>query len=515
MQNTMRKTFTISILAVFLIVSQALATHSSSVSISPTESMISTDIEFKLKVSNQAGDSITSVELQLPEPDGDPYYLIKDVASPAGWTYVLRNKIDSSYPYKITWSSTAGIAEGKSMEFGFTAQSPSTLGDFTWTWRTVDTKGDVKTDTIMTKTILAPFASFKIVAPETAKAGEYFNAVLSALDKDGNVKTDFTGTVSFTSSDKLAILSPDYTFVDSDKGSKEFTFKLKTAGSQTIEVKSDSKTASSEVLVSPADAVAVMISLEKGQIAPADVMQVSVSAVDVFGNEFDVTNESKFIIDEEAGGKFTDNFYEAGNEGTWNIIATYTFGDKTLTDGTVLTVSKAAVPEEKPVEEEPEEKPVEEEPKEELVGQMSISLPEEVIVRPGKNATVTLKVRNIGTLDLTDVIISFEGAPESWIRVQPLLADIKAGASYGYSVEVKAPESETGVKAIKFFASSNENTTASKEMTLNVVEKVSITGWIVAFVTKPLYLGIIIVILIILILIIRAMIPKKKKKSEE
>lgn len=509
MQNAMKRTFTISILAVLLIVFQVLATHTPSVSISPTESMVSTDTELKLKVSNQAGDSITTVELQLPEPDGDPYYLIKDVASPAGWAYELRFRIDSSYPYKITWSSAAGVLEGKSMEFGFTAQSPSTLGEFTWTWRTVDTKGDVKTDALMTKTILAPFASFKIESPETVKAGEYLKVVVSALDKDENVKTDFTGTVSFTSSDNLAILSPDYTFVDSDKGSKEFTFKLKTAGSQTIGVKSDDKTASSEVLVGPADAVDIKVSLEKKDMAPADVIQVSVSAVDVFGNEFDVTNESKLSIDTEAGGNFTDNFYEAGNEGIWTVIATYTFGDKTLTDGAVLTVAKAA-PEEKP-EEKPAEKPAEEE----LVGKMSISLPEEIVVRPGKNATLTLKVRNIGTLDLTDVTINAVGVTESWVKIRPMLADIKAGASHDYTVEIQIPEKETGMKTIKFSANSNEKVGASKEMSLSIIEKVSITGLIIAFITKPLYLGIGIVVLIILVLVVRTLIPKKKKKSEE
>jgi uncharacterized repeat protein (TIGR01451 family) len=46
----------------------------------------------------------------------------------------------------------------------------------------------------------------------------------------------YTGTVHFTSSDPLAVLPADYTFVSADAGSHQFSFTLKTLGDQTITV---------------------------------------------------------------------------------------------------------------------------------------------------------------------------------------------------------------------------------------------------------------------------------------
>ncbi|MGB3242473.1 MAG: hypothetical protein WBB66_06440, partial [Candidatus Omnitrophota bacterium] len=53
-----------------------------------------------------------------------------------------------------------------------------------------------------------------------------------------NVKTDYTGTVEFSSSDLQAILPSDYDFVSGDSGQHTFTdgVQLKTAGQQSVTV---------------------------------------------------------------------------------------------------------------------------------------------------------------------------------------------------------------------------------------------------------------------------------------
>ena len=57
---------------------------------------------------------------------------------------------------------------------------------------------------------------------------------INAVDPYGNLATNYTGTVHFTSSDTAAVLPADYTFVANDHGIHTFNYTLKTAGAQTI-----------------------------------------------------------------------------------------------------------------------------------------------------------------------------------------------------------------------------------------------------------------------------------------
>jgi len=57
---------------------------------------------------------------------------------------------------------------------------------------------------------------------------------VTALDAFHNTATGYSGTVHFTSSDLLASLPPDYTFLTTDSGVHSFSVTLKTIGSQTV-----------------------------------------------------------------------------------------------------------------------------------------------------------------------------------------------------------------------------------------------------------------------------------------
>jgi hypothetical protein len=70
--------------------------------------------------------------------------------------------------------------------------------------------------------------------PATVFAGTPGKLTVSALDQNGQVAADYTGTVHFTSSDSQAQLAADYTFTAADRGTHVFTITLATVGNQTI-----------------------------------------------------------------------------------------------------------------------------------------------------------------------------------------------------------------------------------------------------------------------------------------
>lgn len=78
---------------------------------------------------------------------------------------------------------------------------------------------------------------FKVTSStSTPFVGNAFTVTVQALDAYGNTDTHYAGTVHFTSSDPLAVLPANYTFVAADFGRHVFTkgVILKTVGTQTI-----------------------------------------------------------------------------------------------------------------------------------------------------------------------------------------------------------------------------------------------------------------------------------------
>jgi hypothetical protein len=73
-------------------------------------------------------------------------------------------------------------------------------------------------------------------APTTVASGAAFGVFIAALDGSSVRDTNYTGTVSFSSSDPLATLPPSYTFVAADGGVKAFSVLFRTLGDQTVTV---------------------------------------------------------------------------------------------------------------------------------------------------------------------------------------------------------------------------------------------------------------------------------------
>ncbi len=81
-----------------------------------------------------------------------------------------------------------------------------------------------------------PATHFQLTAPASVVAGTAFSITVTALDANNDVATGYRGTVHFSSSDRSAVLPPNYTFTATDNGIHLFPnlSTLFTAGPQTI-----------------------------------------------------------------------------------------------------------------------------------------------------------------------------------------------------------------------------------------------------------------------------------------
>jgi autotransporter-associated beta strand protein len=89
-------------------------------------------------------------------------------------------------------------------------------------------------NTVIVRRIADSASQLSLNGPATASANQSFPLTVSALDSSGNVDTEYTGTVHFTSPDPTAALPSDYTFTAADAGMHTFQVMLRTAGTQSI-----------------------------------------------------------------------------------------------------------------------------------------------------------------------------------------------------------------------------------------------------------------------------------------
>jgi len=97
-----------------------------------------------------------------------------------------------------------------------------------------DTINGAITGSVSTTVSLAQATHLQVAAPSTVTIGASFTVTVTALDAANAVATGYRGTVHFTSSDGLAVLPANYTFLASDNGSHTFTVTLNTLGNQTV-----------------------------------------------------------------------------------------------------------------------------------------------------------------------------------------------------------------------------------------------------------------------------------------
>lgn len=149
-----------------------------------------------------------------------------------------------------------------------------------------------------------------LVSPNTVTAGGTADVTVTAQDGLGNTVTSYRGTVHFLSSDPLATLPADYTFVAGDNGTQLFSggVKLFTASSQVVDVTdvADSRiTGFDLVTVTPDVAFQLEFFQQPTQVVERATMipAVTVAIEDQFGNVVpNATNTVVLTIANNPGG---------------------------------------------------------------------------------------------------------------------------------------------------------------------------------------------------------------------
>lgn len=132
-----------------------------------------------------------------------------------------------------------------------------------------------------------PATLFQVIAPSTVSAGSPFSVTVNARDANGNLATDFSGTVALTSTDPAAGSLGSLTVTN---GVGTITNAvLKTVGSRTITGTAGSITGTSgTVNVIAGQAVKLAVSPSVTTVAAGTSFSVQITAQDIFGNT--VTN---------------------------------------------------------------------------------------------------------------------------------------------------------------------------------------------------------------------------------
>jgi parallel beta-helix repeat protein len=120
--------------------------------------------------------------------------------------------------------------------------------------------------------------------PSSTAAGTSNSVTLNVRDQFGNLATNYTGTVHFTSTDGQAVLPADYTFTSSDFGSHAFALTLKTAGTQSVTVGDGTVSTTAASVVTPVAAKSLTVTDIPGTVVAGTPATVTVTAFDQYGN---------------------------------------------------------------------------------------------------------------------------------------------------------------------------------------------------------------------------------------
>jgi hypothetical protein len=122
--------------------------------------------------------------------------------------------------------------------------------------------------------------------PDTAGAAGSFT--VTAEDAQGNVLTNYTGTVHFTSSEATAQLPADYTFTTADAGTHTFSATLIRSGTQSLtatDTASGLTGTEGNIVVKGGAAVSLVFSSAfQGSYTAGGLVNVSIVAKDAYGN---------------------------------------------------------------------------------------------------------------------------------------------------------------------------------------------------------------------------------------
>ncbi len=177
----------------------------------------------------------------------------------------------------------------------------------------------------------------------------YTGPEVTVLDAFGNIKSDYTGTVYFLSSDPRALLSytiaSPYTFTPVDAGSHRFpgdAFRLFTAGDQVITVTDGLLTATSGPIdVRPAlEPYTIVLTLSHPVITTGLRVTATTVAYDRYGNsKGDWTANCTYAIEPQALGRWiSPNVYLAQTPGRWTVTAQAVMSPRPVDTATLVVL---------------------------------------------------------------------------------------------------------------------------------------------------------------------------------
>jgi hypothetical protein len=176
---------------------------------------------------------------------------------------------------------------------------------------------------------------FQLSAPGSAVAGSTLAFSVTAEDAQNHPVTDYTGTVQFTSSDRMAGLPGNYTFTLADGGTHAFPGTFYIAGNQSLTVTDTSDgsiTGSTTIAVSPGAAAHLYVDGPWWTTA-GTVNSLTITAYDSFGNVVTgYTGTVHFTSSDAQAGLPADYTYTAADAGQHTFNATMkTAGHQTVT----------------------------------------------------------------------------------------------------------------------------------------------------------------------------------------
>jgi uncharacterized protein (DUF2147 family) len=157
-----------------------------------------------------------------------------------------------------------------------------------------------------------------LTGPTTTAAGAAQPFTVTAKDAFGNIDTNYTGTVLFTSSDGQAVLPTNATL---NAGTGTFNATLRTVGTQTLNISSGNLTgASTSLTVTPGTATRLVLSGLPTTTIAGTSQTFTLTAQDAFGNT--ATNYSGVVLFTSSDGQAVLPTNVSLNQGTGTFSAT-------------------------------------------------------------------------------------------------------------------------------------------------------------------------------------------------
>lgn len=228
--------------------------------------------------------------------------------------------------YGNTWDVTSQTAWSIDAGAGGTLTSSSYTSELAGTWNVTGVFGSLAKSVYLTVNHAAPVGIQVNPYSASITAGSQEAYTTTAFDSYGNT-WDVTSTAA-------------YSITSGAQGSwAANVYAAAKAGVWNVTVAFEGFTATAPVTVSHGSAVSLALSPKNPSIQAGAAQVFTATASDTYGNVWDASATSVWIIDSGAGGAWTANNYTSASSGIWAVTAIF----NGLTDKASLTVTHSAL----------------------------------------------------------------------------------------------------------------------------------------------------------------------------